>query len=269
VLPDILNELLKLRLPACNGRKRYPGRHLVPVGFRPLSPSQRDHADSHGEAWAFLRALDPDIALLQEAVLPVDISDTYRLRWTRAWEGKPWGSAILSRAGDLVPDWEDSSRGAVLVAHCSIPSLGRFSLASLHARIVDRRLIPALRQTFAALRPHLGGRFIVGGDLNTARAAARAWPENGHAEFWNTLDASEFKDCYYTLHGVERQSYWREWLRNKPPTIGNSLMDDHVFVDAETIAYLTDCLVWDTKEIRELSDHGPVVVDLALPGEGG
>ncbi len=33
VPPDILNELLKLRLPACSGRKRHPGWHLVLVGL--------------------------------------------------------------------------------------------------------------------------------------------------------------------------------------------------------------------------------------------
>jgi len=229
--------------------------------------NQPDHVRSHEQAWEFLRGLRPDIALVQEAIVPQGMRDEYRVCWTPAWEGKAWGSGVLSRLGDLDLDWGDSSRGAVLVAETTVPGLGRVSIASIHARVINRRVIPALRLTLDALRARLRDRFIVGGDLNTARAAALAWPANGHREFWSTLDASGFRDCYYTLHGAERQSYWREWQRNKPPTVGNSLMDDHVFVDPDTVAYLTDAVVWDTREVRELSDHGPIVVDFDLPQE--
>jgi exonuclease III len=219
-------------------------------------------------AWAFLEGtLDPDIALLQEAVVPEGITDQYQVLWTPGLTNGRWGSAILSRVGDLALDWEDRSRGAVLVAHGSLPRLGPVSISSVHARVIGRRVIPALSLTFDDLRTNLGERFIVGGDLNTARAAALAWPENGHGEFWAALDASEFRDCYYLLNEGERQSFWREQHQGKPATIGNSLMDDHVFVDAETFGYVTGADVWDTPEIRKLSDHGPVVVDVGLPGQ--
>lgn len=81
------------------------------------------------------------------------------------------------------------------MAHCTIPSLGPLSIASVHARVIDRRVIPPLYETFEELRPRLGHRFIVGGDLNTAREAARRWPRNRHAEFWNDLEEWGFKDC--------------------------------------------------------------------------
>lgn len=223
------------------------------------------------DAWAFLiRRLAPDIALVQEAIVADDIADGYQVRWTPGWPNGRWGSAILSRVGELVIDWEDQSRGAVLVAHSSIPSLGSVSIASIHARVnpVTGRVVRDLRQSFDALRPHLGDRFIVGGDLNTARAATLAWPGNGHAEFWRDLEAWGFKEPL-PFGGVERQSYWREWRRNKPPTIGNCLQDDHVLLDAETIRSVTRCLVWDTREVRVLSDHGPVVVDLLVRSEDG
>jgi exonuclease III len=227
--------------------------------------NQPGHGGSHHETWAFLARLDPDIALVQEALVPEDISG-YQVLWTRAWDSRPWGSAILSRVGDLTLDWEDRSRGAVLVARCSIPSLGPVSIASVHGRLIGNRVFPALRETFDALRTHLGPRFIVGGDLNTGRAAALAWPKNGHAEFWNEIETWGFREPLPFNH-AERQSYWREWLQNKPPTIGNSLQDDHIFLDAESIGYLTGCRVWDTREVRDLSDHGPLVVDLALPDD--
>jgi exonuclease III len=129
--------------------------------------------------------------------------------------------------------------------------------------VIHRRVIPPLRETFEELRRRLRGRFIVGGDLNTARAAARAWPRNGHGEFWSDVERWGFVEPLPL--GTERQSYWRKWRRDRRPTIGNSLQDDHVLLDQETAGQVTDCVVWDTRRVRELSDHGPVVVDVRLP----
>lgn len=221
------------------------------------------HPRTHDEAWDYLLGLEPDIALLQETVVPAEVS--YDSVWEPGWDHKPWGSAILSRIGELSPLWSDHSRGAVVMARCVIPQLGPTVIGSVHARVIDQRVIPPLRATFDEIRARVANRFMVGGDLNTARAAGTAWPRNGHTEFWADIDGWRFVDCYFAIHQAERQSYWREWLRNKPPTIGNSLMDDHVFVDETMQSLLHSCRIWDTRRVRSLSDHGPVVVDLNVP----
>jgi hypothetical protein len=113
---------------------------------------QQGHARSHHQAWAFLmKRLEPDIILVQEALDP-EANSGYQVLWTQAWDSKLWGSAILSRVGDLSLEWQDSSRGAVVLARCAIPSLGSVSVASVHARVIKGRVIPALRETFDALR---------------------------------------------------------------------------------------------------------------------
>lgn len=214
--------------------------------------------------WEFLfRRLEPDVALVQEAILPLDLPSEYASLSIPGWADGRWGSAVLSRVGELELVWQDSSRGAVILARSVLPGIGAVSIANVHARVIDGRVIPALRETFDELRGRLGDRFIVGGDLNTARQAALAWPRNGHREFWEELDASELKEAL-PLGGVERQSYWREWQQNKEPTLGNSLQDDHLFFDETTRAAVTRCLVWDTFETRALSDHGPLVVELSV-----
>jgi exonuclease III len=232
------------------------------------------HARVHSEAWGLLKALDPDIALLQEAVVvPPDIAGQYELLFTQPWENKPWGSAVMSRVGDLALVWENTDRGAVQLATCSVSGIGPVSIANIHSRLDDKsRVIPNLRKTFDAVIPQLGERFIVGGDLNTARSLAIAYPPHfGHGEFWQDAEigglreAMPFFDAALGRPGSERQSYWGHWLRNEPPTMGNSLQDDHVFMDAGTVEYLSTCVVWDTRIVRELSDHGPVVVDLMVP----
>lgn len=227
-----------------------------------------DRQSTHDQAWTFLLdTVRPDIGLLQEAEVPENLPTEYSHKWTPAIAGKPFGSVILSRLGDLEVRWEDNSRGAVLVANSSVTSIGPISIACIQARVQEGvGTIRWLRETMEAVRPLLGDRFIVGGDLNTARQAHRAWPAYGHGQFWEDIDTWGFNERL-PLDGIEeQQSYWGRWLLDKLPTLGNTLQDDHVFLDAETFASVEGCQVWDTKHIRELSDHGPVVVDVTLPG---
>jgi exonuclease III len=223
--------------------------------------------ERHLDGWTFLLdELQPDIALLQETVPPADPVPGYDQVFTEAWDGHSWGSAVLSRVGGLELVWEHRDRGAVVLADTSLDGIGVISIASLHARVRDYRVIPPLRETLDELKPQLRTRFILGGDLNTARSAADAWPGNGHREFWEEIEGTWGLHEHLPAGGRELQSYWREWQRNQPPTIGNSLQDDHVFLDAETFKYPAKCRLWDTKRVRELSDHGPVVLDVSVPG---
>lgn len=118
----------------------------------------KDRASQHDQAWTFLlETLDPDIALLQEVTIPQNVPPEYRSLFTPALPGKRWGSAILSRVGDLTLDWEDNSRGAILAAKSSIPGIGPVAIACLQARVPEGGVIRPLRETFDALRTHLAG----------------------------------------------------------------------------------------------------------------
>jgi endonuclease/exonuclease/phosphatase family metal-dependent hydrolase len=229
------------------------------------------------KAWDFLlNELKPDIALLQEARLPE--VPGYDVLWTSALERgeslKPltWGSAVLSRVGKplmryaLAPE-DLARRGAVQIASCTISGLGEATIANIHSRLGDKhevqKVIPNLRETIDLVLATAGPRFIVGGDLNTGRSLGTAYgPKYGHGDFWNETDAGVLKEA---LPGdnEERQSYWGQGDDNKGPT-GNALQDDHVFLDAETFKLVSQSRVWDTPQVRGLSDHGPIVVDLSL-----
>jgi exonuclease III len=213
------------------------------------------------KALDFLLSLGPDIALVQEAILPEEIPDYTKL-WTPGWQDGTWGSAILSRVGDPELVWKDNDRGAVVLARCSVDGIGDATIASLHARLGSNRegVIRPLKKTFHELRPRLEDRFIIGGDFNTARLLGRVYDKHwGHEEFWNEMDAWTW-DAVFRKLGEEKQSFWREGLRNE-------LMDDHVLVDEGTFELVTDAQVLDTPEVRELSDHAPVVLDLAVSKE--
>jgi endonuclease/exonuclease/phosphatase family metal-dependent hydrolase len=235
------------------------------------------HRTKWDEAWAFLLGeVRPDIALLQEARVPDALA--YEVLWTSAvargtsMRELDWGSAILSRVGTLVthlvisPE-EVAKRGTVQVVSCTIIGVGETTIVNVHSRLGDgavQKVIPNLRETFEVVLPSLGDRFIVGGDLNTARSLDKAYgPRYGHGDFWRELDAGMLNEA---LPGdnEERQSYWGT---AKGPTAG-ILQDDHLFFDAETFRLVSESRVWDTPQIRELSDHGPIVVDLDLSAGG-
>ena len=73
----------------------------------------------------------------------------------------------------------------VLALRSRLDGIGDVVLASFHAGIIEGRVIPALRVSVEGLLPFLkGNRFILGGDLNTARGAAAFWPGHGRAEFF-------------------------------------------------------------------------------------
>lgn len=241
------------------------------------------HAKMHAEAWnLLLKELHPDIALVQEARIPEDTG--YEVLWTSALERGTslkhltWGSAILSCVGRpvtlLALNPEDiAKRGAVQIASCTVPALGEITIANIHSRLDDnkhvvQKVIPNLRKTFEVVLSALGERFIVGGDLNTARSLDIAYgPQYGHGDFWREVDAGLLKEAL-PGENEERQSYWGRGGDNTGPT-GNTLQDDHLFFDAETFKLVSESRVWDTPKVRELSDHGPIVVDLKLPSPGG
>ena len=229
---------------------------------------------THEEAWDFLLSeLRPDLAFVQEAKVPDGTG--YEVLWTKARDRRTlresaWGSAILSRVGKPETKFalgasDIAARGAVQIASCTISGHMNMTLANIHSRLGPGKVkvIPNLRRTFETVMFELQDRFIVGGDLNTARLLGKVYPkEYLHAEFWDELDSGRLKESL--PGGEERQSYWGHGDDNKGPT-GNMLQDDHLFFDAETVRLVDECSVRDTTKVRRLSDHGPVVVDLRLP----
>jgi endonuclease/exonuclease/phosphatase family metal-dependent hydrolase len=207
----------------------------------------------HSEAWRFLlEKLKPDVALVQEAVPPEDLDRS--VAFVRPWARRMWGSAIVTAPGRIRKTFADSSGGPVVVAEMEDGAI----MASIHARIVKGRTIPTLRHTLKRVLPRLKGRrCVIGGDLNTARGAAAIWPRHGHREFFESLTGMGLYDCHWELNGRESRSFWGE-------VSPHELQLDHLFVDLETgrAGRVTECWIETTGEVRELSDHSPIIAEI-------
>lgn len=210
---------------------------------------------SRHRAWEYLFApgeLNADLALVQEAVLPDDVLEL-SLVFERAWDSRKWGTAIAARSSISLRPIEfgapEGGRAVVAVAE----SLD-LTLASLHARLVNGRVVDSLLPTFEALftGPLVSGNWIAGGDLNSCRKGEDIWPGYRHAELFDWLDARG-ANLYWNQHG-------REGVTFVNPRTGDTTQADHLFSDRATAARVKDVYIGDA---AGLSDHAPLVVELS------
>lgn len=205
-------------------------------------------------AWDYLLdELKPDVALLQEAVVPADLDRS--LAFAKPWPARRWGSAVVTSRGAINKTFADTSYGPVVIAELNSGVV----VGSLHARIIENRTIPSLQKTMSAVAPFLKGRqFVIGGDLNTARAADAIWPGHGHLEFFEFLTGRGLYDCYWEVNDrTETRSFWGD-------VSPHELQLDHLFVDLDTgmNGRVRSCQILDPADYRKLSDHSPVVAEI-------
>jgi exonuclease III len=236
-------------------------------------------ATVHERAWHYLAALDPDVALLQEATPP----QWARERWSIvAPASARWGSAIIARPElRLTPgpvDMEGGFREGVLLAtadleltpgmplllgsvHAVVGRLGEAVLAGYDAAAIKRPREPIPYPNdiaYAIYRERVNGRrFLVSGDWNIARLWDDHHRGTHEIDFFTRAGEDGWVECYRLFHETEG----RTWFR------GSDLpyQLDHAFCDAETAKRLRSCQIDPhPAESLGLSDHAPLILELAM-----
>ena len=233
---------------------------------------------SHERAWHFLAALDPDIALIQEAWPPVWASD----RWTIVnAKTKYWGSAILAKPElALEPmDLERPTRwdkdGYLASGSIKLPDSRRLVLGSVHAPLMKSLTVeylagldataiklPSYSTAFyydvpyALFQERVRDLFIVGGDWNVSPELWDAHHRNSYErEFFERAAADGWVDCYRRFHDVEGQTWFRK--NNRPYQM------EHVFCDPKTADQIRSCEIEPFPAASlAVSDHAAVVLEL-------
>jgi endonuclease/exonuclease/phosphatase family metal-dependent hydrolase len=106
-----------------------------------------------------------------------------------------------------------------------------------------------------------GQRFVIGGDLNAARHLDDVYGGQWFTHFFEDLARRNFYDCHWARHGKEVQSFWGHQARQ-------AYQCDHYLVDAATNKDVIGCHVIDNTSVRQLSDHGPIQLDLGIGPRG-
>lgn len=239
---------------------------------------------THDAAWRYLRDLDPDVALLQEARarLPDWVGATYEVARQPA---QRWGSLILAKPKFQLLRWPgeqprlqhstdvylatatirilDDASVVVGSVHAPIGAASLTDLSGLDAKLIKRPRAPVAYRSdvaYAFYRELVRGRrFLISGDWNVARLWDYQYghPQIHEIDFFDRAHADGWIECYRRLHP---EGEGRTWFRGSEPPY----QMDHAFCDEETAQTLQACEIdkWPAESLH-LSDHAPLILEFA------
>jgi hypothetical protein len=223
------------------------------------APSGARYRRSHSGAWRYLlHDLKPDVAFVQEALFDAPFAQEFgQIYWSQD-RGHDSGTAVVVRNGLAAEGLTLRSTGSY-VAGAEITLSGVSTLfVSVHVGPPDYR--GNLRTLADALTTIVGTRcFVIGGDLNAARHCDEVYGGQWFNRYFNDLARRHFHDCHWAQHGEEVQSFWGHQARE-------AYQCDHLFADEATARLVSECAVIDNADVRALSDHGPIFLDIGIAG---
>jgi exodeoxyribonuclease-3 len=225
---------------------------------------------------AAIRAAAPDVVVLQEATKP-EIVERLAVESGLAHWGCRRGHSLAFLSRDPVERarWHRPrfSRHAFLevVPAGGVWRLFGVHLSAVHAAWTERRRLFELRSLLEAIAAQQQGPHALVGDFNTvapgelfdfrnlpARLRALVWLSGGRVR-WRTIQAvldGGYRDAFRHLH-PDRVGYtfpsWHPHVRL-----------DYLFVPESLLPAVTACDVFEHPELRDASDHLPIVGELAL-----
>ena len=215
------------------------------------------HQKYHNEAWEYLRdVIRPDIALLQETVIPT-LAEDESVIFSQI--RKPWGTAVYAKGIrlDKLPTTVNPPRVAAATLDLTVDGAPIY-VVSIHAPVIDGRVFPQLSNIFEEVQRLVETHpSIVGGDLNTARLAEKVWPGYGHGPFFEKLERGPFTDCHRQFEPTEIQTFFRRGSLHP-------FQDDHLFTTTSLAKRLTSCRAINDAITQRVSDHIPLVATFEL-----
>jgi len=219
---------------------------------------QSAYKRSHAEAWDYLvNELRPDVALLQEARLAnVEAARaTFSVRVCEVATGVEAGTAVLVRGREVTDAKAISVSASSYAATAEVKTdAGPLTVVSAHiwtgkSQYADlARLVELAAGSFAT-------PVLVGGDFNACRRFDEV-NRTTYKRFFEAMTAAGFDEPHWRIHGKEVQTFWGHQAKE-------AYQDDHFFVSKAWAEKVRECRVVDDAVVRRVSDHGPVVLELA------
>jgi len=212
-------------------------------------------------AWAYLtEEIRPDIALLQECVPPVDMSEEYNIIYHEIGGSRNWGSAVLAKGYPIKEiDFDNSHPGSVVAAEVVLPTLTLTAISVYGIFCRHNYTTTTMHRILSDLTPLLHGQrssrtFIMGGDYNVTPQ----WDERynhrdpAHKLVFDRIEDLKLVDCTKQFFGGIVQT--NHHARSDFPW-----QNDFLHASKKLAAKQVSCEVLDDERVREFSDHDPVV----------
>ena len=246
----------------------HSGLRLVAYNF--LSGGSAKRA---GQWSRIMRALEPDVVFGQECRPPAQCpGETFRpadddfFVWRPAWKDR-WGTGMFVRAGRLTPITVPHFDGWVVGGEIRSPrwSLRPVRIFSVHGPAGERGYVRTMHAILDRILDfQADADLILGGDFNVAvgrRPAGDPCPfSRGERELLDRIEGElDLVSCWQTANPGRRLAQTLRWCRN-PSTPYHC---DGIFVPRAWSSRLVSCRVVRGSRWTRLSDHNPVVVELA------
>jgi exonuclease III len=217
------------------------------------------HRDGH--IASLLEATAADIVLCQEA-RPHDVSSDDTFFWHPV-PGHRWGSGILLRGMQAKEIRVLGFEGWVIGAE--LKGRKKLRILSIHCPAGDGGYVRTMHRLLDTIHPlRDNAHLVIGGDFNVATGyrtkSAQVKFSNGERELLDRITA-EFRlmPCWQAAHPEEELAQTLRWSANR----ATPYHCDGIFVPRSWRARLHSCDVLQSTEWDRLSDHNPVVADVA------
>jgi endonuclease/exonuclease/phosphatase family metal-dependent hydrolase len=252
---------------------------------------------NQARAFDALASLEPDIALLNEALPPPAATGIWRDETLgRDSKRRPWSAAVLSshpaaEITDARPQWRSSKRnvpfacsrpGSWIAATVEIEPADSITAVALYG-LLDELSDASIHRSLSEISPLIddrryGRHVLIGGDLNTGTQ----WPAGDafmvrDSNVLQRFEALGLIDCLAATRPPGR-------LEGCPCSLGDSCTHtrtrldprrphvpyqvDYLWASRALAARLVSCQALATDEWFAISDHTPIVADFDLAGTG-
>jgi endonuclease/exonuclease/phosphatase family metal-dependent hydrolase len=223
---------------------------------------------------AVIRAAAPDVVVFQEATKPKVVErlalDTGMAHWG-ARSGESLG--YMSREPVQHAEWRKPrvSRHAFLEI---VPASGAWRvvgvhLSAVHAAWTEQRRRYELRALLLAIQQHQHGPHVLVGDFNTLAPGdvldVRKLPARLRALVWLSGGSIRWR----TIQSVLDAGYVDAFRHLQPDLIGYTFPTwdphvrlDYLFVPQPCTGRVARCQVFSANEVRDASDHFPLIAEL-------
>jgi endonuclease/exonuclease/phosphatase family metal-dependent hydrolase len=171
-----------------------------------------------------------------------------------AWEGQDAGTAVFVRGGAPATPRPLVVPGSLISAVDVLGIGGAVTVVSVHVDTKDQK--KNLQALVDVLSPFAGTPVIIGGDFNACRHWDTVRGSNTYGWFFEAMTEKAFHDCHFGLHEREVQSFWGHQAKE-------AYQLDHFFADRGSAGRVRACDVITTDDTRRMSDHSPVLLEVA------
>lgn len=230
--------------------------------------------EDRNRAWEYLdKNIDPDIALLQEAIPPKDRYNDDNIVFPQVDDKYKWACCIVSKICSLRQvDFPRKFRYSLIAADVILSeekhnlNTTLFTVISMYSPIDEWGFsTPNLHVMLSDLTPmflnKLGNReIILAGDFNTSlqwEEREKRWPGLSQELLFNRIKDFGLINCTEKFWGGYKQTYRHS--KSRYPW-----QNDYIFVTRGLEDSLKACYVVDNPDVHKLSDHNPVTIELTV-----